>query len=196
MSNLVPTKSQIGLGNVDNTSDANKPVSTAQATSIATKATIATTLAGYGITNAYPLSGNPSAFLTSIPTNYPQWIKVTKLYSDFATAGLTNDISIYTLPIKGYITDVKIIPTTAFSGGLISAYTISVGISGLLTKYAVATNVFTGNTTLGSVHTPISGLESTSGTTDIRAQATAVTGLLNAATAGSVDVYLLISVLP
>lgn len=32
-----PTKADVGLGNVDNTSDANKPVSTAQATSIATK---------------------------------------------------------------------------------------------------------------------------------------------------------------
>lgn len=40
MSDLIPTKSQIGLGNVDNTSDVNKPVSTAQATSIATKLTI------------------------------------------------------------------------------------------------------------------------------------------------------------
>ena len=31
------TKTQVGLGNVDNTSDASKPVSTAQAASIATK---------------------------------------------------------------------------------------------------------------------------------------------------------------
>jgi hypothetical protein len=34
------TKQSVGLGNVDNTSDANKPVSTAQAASIATKLTI------------------------------------------------------------------------------------------------------------------------------------------------------------
>lgn len=129
-------------------------------------------------------------------TNVAYWVKVTKAYSAFSTAGLTNDISIYTLPIKGYIHDVKIVPTTAFSGGLISAYTVSVGIGGALTKYAIATNTFTGNTTVSTIHTPLPGLESTSGTTDIRAQAVSVTGLLNAATAGSVDIYLLVSTLP
>lgn len=131
----------------------------------------------------------------SIPNTFPQWVKVTKTHSDFSTAGLTNDISIYALPSKGYIHDVKIIPSTAFSGGTISAYTISVGIAGSLTKYAIATNTFTGNTTLTTIHTPLIGLESTSGATDIRAQAVSVTGLLNAATAGSADIYLLISII-
>lgn len=127
---------------------------------------------------------------------FPRWVKVTKSYTDFSTGGLTNDISIYTLPIKGYIHDIKIVPTTAFSGGLIATYTISVGISGALTKYAIATNVFTGNTTLNTIHTPLVGLESTSGTTDIRAQAVSTVGNLSAATAGSVDIYLLVSTLP
>lgn len=137
-----------------------------------------------------------AAHFTAAQQGSPQWIKITKSYSDFSTAGLTNDISIYTLPIKGYIHDVKIVPTTAFSGGLISAYTVSVGTSGSLAKYAIAANTFTGNTTLAAVHAPIAGLESTSGTTDIRAQAVAITGLLNTATAGSVDIYLLVSTLP
>lgn len=123
----------------------------------------------------------------------PHWVKVTKTYSDFSAAGLTNDISIYTLPSKGYIHDVKMIPSTAFSGGTIAAYTVSVGISGSLLKYAIATNTFIGNTTLSAAHTPLPGVESTSGTTDIRAAAVSVTGLLNAASAGSVDIYLLIS---
>lgn len=123
----------------------------------------------------------------------PHWVKVSKTYSNFSTAGLTNDISIYTLPAKGYIHDIKIVPTTAFSGGTIAAYTISVGISGSLAKYAIATNTFTGNVTVGAIHTPLVGMESVSSTTDIRAQATSVTGLLNAATAGSVDIYILIS---
>lgn len=132
----------------------------------------------------------------SVSTSVPQWIKVTKAFSDFSTGGLTNDILIYTLPSKGYISDVKVAPTTAFSGGTISAYTISVGIAGALTKYAIATNVFTGNTTLTAIHTPLPGLESLSTTTAIRAQAISVTGNLDAATAGSVDIYLLIGILP
>lgn len=42
MSDLIPTKTQIGLGNVNNTSDANKPVSTAQQTALDLKQDIAT----------------------------------------------------------------------------------------------------------------------------------------------------------
>jgi len=47
------TKAQVGLGNVDNTADADKPVSTATQTALDGKADKATTLAGYGITDAY-----------------------------------------------------------------------------------------------------------------------------------------------
>lgn len=47
------TKTQVGLGNVDNTSDLNKPISTATQTALNLKADKATTLAGYGITDAY-----------------------------------------------------------------------------------------------------------------------------------------------
>lgn len=43
---------------------------------------------------------------------------------------------------------------------------------------------------------PVVEVESMGSTTDIRAQATSVTGLLNAATAGGVTFYLLISSLP
>lgn len=44
------TKSAVGLGNVDNTSDVNKPVSTAQATAIATKAAASHTHAATDVT--------------------------------------------------------------------------------------------------------------------------------------------------
>ena len=54
------TKGQIGLGNVDNTADADKPVSNstqaAIISAIAPKADKATTLSGYGITDAYTKS--------------------------------------------------------------------------------------------------------------------------------------------
>lgn len=45
------TKAQVGLGSVDNTSDANKPVSTAQAAAIATKADASALLAHTGDSN-------------------------------------------------------------------------------------------------------------------------------------------------
>jgi len=126
----------------------------------------------------------------------PKWLKVTKTYQDFSTAGLTNNITILTLPIKGYIHDIKIVPTTAFSGGTIATYTLSVGIAGNLTKYVPTTNVFTGNTTATDIHVPNSGIESTSGTTAIKAEAISTVGNLSAATAGSVDFYILVSIVP
>lgn len=161
------TSGDVGLGNVTNTSDANKPVSTAQAAAIA-----------------------------AIPA--PQWIKVTKTYTNFATAALANDISIYTLPIKGYVHDVKIVASTAFSGGTISAATISIGKAGALTRYTPVVDVFTGNSSLLAAHAPLPYCESMVATTDIRA-AIIVVGVaqtLNNLSAGSVDIYLLISTLP
>jgi len=47
------TKAQVGLGNVDNTSDLNKPLSNATIDALSLKADKATTLAGYNITDAY-----------------------------------------------------------------------------------------------------------------------------------------------
>lgn len=46
------TKEQVGLGNVDNTSDLDKPISTVTQTALDKKANQATTIAGYGITDA------------------------------------------------------------------------------------------------------------------------------------------------
>lgn len=69
-------RATIGLNQVNNTSDLNKPVSTAQQAAIDTKATKATTLGGYGITDALPnlvptagsnytLRGDHSVFLSA-----------------------------------------------------------------------------------------------------------------------------------
>lgn len=124
----------------------------------------------------------------------PQWTKVTKLFSDFSTAGLTNSISIYTLPAKGIVHAVQMVINTAFSGGIIATYTISVGISGTLAKYAVATNVFTAAPL--PVISVLPFIESASATTDIKATAISTVGNLNVAVAGSVDIYILTSTLP
>lgn len=126
----------------------------------------------------------------------PKWTKVTKTFTDFSAAATNRQISILTLPISGYIHDVKIIPTTAFSGGLIGTYTISVGKAGATTRYSIPTNVFTGNTTVTDIHTPLVGLESISATEAITATALTTVANLDQATAGSVDIHLLVSILP
>ena len=54
-------KSEVGLANVDNTSDANKPISNATQTALNSKANKATTLSGYGITDAYTKTDTDTA---------------------------------------------------------------------------------------------------------------------------------------
>lgn len=51
-----------------------------------------TTLSGYGITDAYPLSGNPSGFLTSVPAQ--SWASITgkPTFATVATSGDYNDL--------------------------------------------------------------------------------------------------------
>ena len=68
------TKSSVGLGNVDNTSDANKPVSTATQTALDAKLA----LAGGTLTGALTLSGAPTSDLHA----------ATKLYVDGLAAGI------------------------------------------------------------------------------------------------------------
>ena len=68
------TKTHVGLGNVDNTSDANKPVSTATQTALDAKLS----LAGGTMTGALTLSAAPTSDLHA----------ATKLYVDNVTAGI------------------------------------------------------------------------------------------------------------
>lgn len=116
----------------------------------------------------------------------PRWRKYPIVYSQFSTAGLTMDVELFVLPAYGVIQGVWINPVTAFTGGLIVGYTISLGTSGSLAKYAIAQSVFT--TTLLSAQ-QIMGIESSSAPTSIRAAAISTTGLLNTATQGSANIY-------
>lgn len=121
-------------------------------------------------------------------------VKVTKLYSDFATAGTTNTINLFSLPANGKVRSVHIKHSASFTGGGITAYTVSVGIVGTLAKYAAAFDVFAAPGSGQDTNTQ--GLESYSGATWLVATATSTTANLDQATAGSVDVWVEYSVLP
>lgn len=158
----------------------------------------ATALAG---TETFPIvqsSETRKATIAQIKTyiNPLVWIEYKVTFGTFTAAALTQDISLFSLGIKQYINDIKIVPTTAFSGGAIASYTLSVGIVGSLAKYCPAKNVFTGNTTTTEIHGCIAGLESVSAATDIRIAATTTGANLNAATLGAASVYVLVSTLP
>lgn len=121
----------------------------------------------------------------------PTWVKYTFTYADFSTAATTNSLDLLSLPAGGIIQGVKIKHSAAFTGGAISAYTIQVGIVGTLNKYASAFNVFQapGNTVQQLSTT--AGTENGGAATAIKVTATSTGANLNAATAGSVDIWVL-----
>lgn len=127
------------------------------------------------------------------------WIKITKTFSDFSTAGLTNSLTIYTLPAKGVVHSVIMKHSTSFSGGSIATYTISVGKTGSLQAYVTNSNVLQASSatlTFQPVSAMIPITYDSGTTTNIIANAISTVANLNAATQGSTDIYLLISNLP
>lgn len=122
-----------------------------------------------------------------------RWKKFTKTFTDLSFAGLTNDIQVYSLAAGEVIHGVKIKHSTAFSGGSIASYTVSVGIVSALTKYASAFDVFqaTSNTTFQISNS--FGSENHGASTSIRLAAVSTGGNLSTATTGSVDVWILVS---
>lgn len=136
-----------------------------------------------------------SAQLLSVPV----WTKYTVLYSDLTTAGTTNNITLLTLPLKTMIHHVAIKHSVAFTGGIISAYTLSVGITGTLAKYLAAFDVFqavAATTFSASAATIKADLESFGGGIAIKVAAVSTTANLDAATAGSADIWVQTSLLP
>lgn len=119
--------------------------------------------------------------------NVPKVTKVTKTYQNFSTAGLTNDIEIYSLDAGERLVGVTMSHTSNFTGGAIATYTLSVGINGNLTKYSAAMNVFSGAGAFQD--TSNFYIESWSASTSVRAAAVSTVANLSAATSGSVDIF-------
>lgn len=148
------------------------------------------------------IAGGLSAFAAAAPGVDPTaigaallWVKVGVALSHvaFQTAGTTQSITLFTLPAAGTIHAVKIKHSTAFVGGAITAYTLSVGIAGTLAKYATAFDVFQAVSNTAFQTTGVTGAENNSAGTAILITATSTTANLNASTAGIVDVWALLS---
>ena len=123
-----------------------------------------------------------------------QWFKFTKTFTDFSTAALTNAVTLITVPAKTAVTGCIVKQSASFTGGIIATYTISVGISGSVVKYAAAQNVFQAVSDTAVGVNILGGMENSS--IAIIATAVSTVGLLNAATAGSVDIWLCLAQLP
>lgn len=126
----------------------------------------------------------------------PQWVHVGNAisYISLAAASTTNSIALFTLPAAGVIHGIKVIHSTAFAGASITAYTVSVGIASNVIRYASAFNVFQApsGTSFQLTNEMIS--ENNAATTAVVLTAVSTGANLNAASAGVVDVYALLSV--
>ena len=128
----------------------------------------------------------------------PAWIKITKTHAQLAAAALTNDIEVYSLPARGTLLGAYMNHTVAFTGGGMTTYSLDLGIAGNLAKYDGAYGVTGAPAAAGPFHsTPFANpvMEDGFAATSIRLSAACDVNL-NTATAGSVDIYLLVSVLP
>jgi hypothetical protein len=123
------------------------------------------------------------------------WRKYTVTFAQLAAAALTNDVSLFSLASKEMIRSVIIKHSAAFSGGLIATYTLSVGIVGNLVKYAAAFDALqaAGDTVKGTTLVATPQPESFANATDIRVAAVSSVGNLDAATAGSADIWIEVS---
>lgn len=121
--------------------------------------------------------------------NVSSYEKYTVSHTALQAAALTNDIELFSAPAFQIIERIVLKHNTAFAGTGITAYTLSVGISGDLEKYTSAFDVFQAVADGVKNVALLGDVESFAGATSIRLAATSVGANLDQSTAGSVDVY-------
>ena len=106
-------------------------------------------------------------------------------FADIQTAGLTNDVLVYSLPAGHEIKDIWRRVTTPFAGTGITNLNMTFGVASDNSKYGFSFDM------LSSGFTPSSnrGIESDSVATELRGYFTAVGANLDQLTAGEVKIY-------
>lgn len=133
-------------------------------------------------------NGQPQATLA-----VPMWRKYTVSYTDLQTAATTNNGTLFSLGAGEAIHATKTKHNTAFVGASITALTISVGIAGTLAKYAAAYDVVPAVSATAYQLSTTVGSESHTAATAIKWAAVATGANLSVLTAGSVDIWVLVS---
>jgi hypothetical protein len=112
----------------------------------------------------------------------------TVTFAQLAAAALVNDIEVYSLPARAVITGIMVKPSIAFGGGALTDYAVSVGLVGNLEFYMPLYSVIAVGDQVFSQVT-IDDMQNYGAATSIRLAAYATGASLNAATAGSLDVW-------
>jgi hypothetical protein len=134
-----------------------------------------------------PLTEQSAAMLS---INY----KATFTYLDFAVAGLTKSVKVFPTAATFFPKGTVLMPfmylylPTYFTGGGVTATTVTVGTAGTANKYLTATNIFstTGNWTKISTALPDPFNITTE---DLQIAITTTTANTNALTAGVMELY-------
>lgn len=131
------------------------------------------------VTNGDGVSGSPTL---SSPTTVT---RVNKTFANFATAGLTTQVTLLALPLRSIIEDVKMVVITP--GDTVATLTFSVGITGNAVKYmAIQNGLAAGNTITAG--TNLNSLELSA--TNVIAEAISTVSNLNQMAQGSWDFYI------
>lgn len=130
--------------------------------------------------------------LQSVPAVNPGWVKYTIGFAQLQTAAVTNAVAIFTLPAGGYIQRVVMNVTTPFVGT--TTITGSVGRAGSVARYVAVSNLAVAGVSLDGITAPL--FESIGSPTVINLNAISTIDNLSLLSAGSVDVYFLVSTLP
>lgn len=134
--------------------------------------------------------------IASLLTGAVQWTKYTKAYTDFSTAATSIELSLATLSAAEVVHGVIVKHSTAFSGGSITSYEVSVGPSGDATKYVDSFDVDQTVASSAFLNTTLMEVEDFAATSILAVQAVTVGDDLDQAAAGSVDIWVLSSTLP
>lgn len=133
----------------------------------------------------------------AVPDEYPKWTKYTKTYSDLSSVSDSTTQTLFSLPAKGVIHAVIIKHSTSFAGGGLSGYAVAVGDPSDYYRFAGNFDVFQAATDTTAQTTHVGAIPEDFGSAAaIYITATCTGGVLNAATQGSVDIWVLTSVLP
>ncbi len=142
---------------------------------------------------------NPVYVAPTSPVVSPTWFRLgTFAHTAFQITAPTNSIALYTLPIKGVLHAVHVVPTVQFAGAGMTSYRVECGILGELDRYTPLYDVLIATPSATEKQMILlnpPSQESLSGTSALLI--TAVSDVnLSLSTAGSLYVNALISVTP
>jgi hypothetical protein len=141
------------------------------------------------------VSSNESA-IDALELNAPTWFKSSFTFGDFSAAATASDISWFSLPSQTILEGIVLKHSTAFSGGSVTALTLSVGVVGQLDKYVYQFDAFQAVGDTVFINIDLKELIDFGSTTDIRIEAVATGDNLDQLTAGAFDIWGQTSTLP